>query len=464
MTVKKEALLRGRFKQEINSDVLNFLASIPFDWRLYQYDIEGSIAHAEMLAKTKIITAQEFKKIQSGLKKIQQEIESGRFQFKLELEDIHMNIESRLFEIIGDVAGKLHTARSRNDQVALDMRLFARSASIQSIQELQRLNSVLVDIAEKNISVVMPGYTHLQQAQPILFSHYIMAYFNMFGRDIERFYDCLVRINILPLGSGALAGVPYPIDRDFVAKRLYFDDISDNSIDAVSDRDFIIELEAAMALCMMHLSRLTEELILWSTREFGFIELGDAYSTSSSIMPQKKNPDVAELVRGKTGRVYGHLMAMLTVMKGLPLSYNKDMQEDKEGFFDASDTLIKSIQVIAGLLTSIKINKSRMKTDMNSYILATDIADYLVKKGLTFREAHNVVSKLISYAVEKKKELTSLELSEYRKFSSVFNQDIHNININKSIEARFSRGGTASKQVKNSIEKAKVIVQGYGLQ
>ena len=301
MVAKKEARLRGRFKEEIDSSVLSYVASIPFDWRLYAYDIAGSIADAEMLAKRKIISAQESRKIINGLNTVLEEIETGIFPFKTELQDIHMNIEGRLFEIIGEAAGKLHTARSRNDQVALDMRLFTRASAMQSVKALQQLSASLVRVAGKNVTTVMPGYTHLQQAQPVLLAHHLLAYFEMFSRDIERFLDCLVRINVLPLGSGALAGVPYPIDREFVALKLGFDYVSENSIDAVSDRDFVIEFESAAAIAMMHLSRLAEELIIWSSKEFSFVELGDAYSTSSSIMPQKKNPDVAELARGKSG-------------------------------------------------------------------------------------------------------------------------------------------------------------------
>jgi argininosuccinate lyase len=461
MAVKKEARLRGRFKEEINSAVQSYVASIPFDWRLYKYDIEGSIAHAEMLSREKIVSAAEYKKIKSGLQSILKEIETGCFEFKTELEDIHMNIESRLFEIIGETAGKLHTARSRNDQVTLDMRMFARASSMQIIRGVQELNAQLVIIAERNITAIMPGYTHMQQAQPILFAHWALAYFEMFNRDIDRFYDCLVRINVLPLGSGALAGVPYPVDRAFVAGKLGFDGISENSIDAVSDRDFIIEFEAASAITMMHISRLCEELILWSTAEFGFIELGDAFTTSSSIMPQKKNPDAAELARGKSGRVYGQLQAMLTVMKGLPLAYNRDMQEDKESFFDTFDTLVSTLAVVSGMIGSVKVNSARMKSALISYILATDMADYLVKKGLSFREAHSAVSRLVSYAVGQKKELTSLDLKEYRKFSNLFDQDVRNITMQKSIDARKSPGGTAAAQVKKSIGRAKETVRGY---
>ncbi len=461
MGVKKEARLRGRFKEDINEAAQHYLASIPYDYRLYKYDIEGSLAHAEMLARQKIITKGDYAKIRDGLHSIRREIESGRFQFKLELEDIHMNIESRLFELIGDTAGKLHTARSRNDQVALDMRLFTRQATEDVIGALQKFNSLLVNIAEKNLKVIMPGYTHLQQAQPVLFSHHVMAYFQMFSRDIQRFESCLSRINIMPLGSGALAGLPYPVDREFVAGKLGFDDVCANSIDAVSDRDFIIEFESAASITMMHLSRMAEEIVIWSTAEFGFIEVGDAYATSSSIMPQKKNADAAELARGKTGRVYGHLTAMLTVMKGLPLAYNRDLQEDKEGLFDTVDTLASSLEVMKGLVASIRINAARMKYSMQSYILATDIADYLVNKGLSFREAHNVVSRVVSYAVDNNRDLNELDIREYKGFSKLFEKDVLTISLHKSVEARSSQGGTATAQVKKSIERARDAIRGY---
>lgn len=461
MGVKKEARLRGRFKEEMDVAAQRYLASVPYDWRLYRHDILGSQVHAEMLARQKIIARSDYLKIRDGLNSILKEIESGRFSFKLELDDIHMNIESRLFELIGDTAGKLHTARSRNDQVALDMRLFARESAGNVVKALQGFNSRLVDIAEKNIKVVMPGYTHLQQAQPVLFSHHVMAYFQMFSRDIQRFENCLMRINILPLGSGALAGLPYPVDREFVAGKLGFDDVSANSIDAVSDRDFIIEFESASAITMMHLSRMAEEVVIWSTAEFGFIEVGDAYATSSSIMPQKRNPDAAELARGKAGRVYGHLVAMLTVMKGLPLAYNRDLQEDKEGFFDTVDTLISSIDVMCGLVASIKINSARMKYSMQSYILATDVADYLVNKGLSFREAHDVVSRVVSYAVDNNRELNELDIKEYRGFSRLFEKDVLAITLQKSIEARSSQGGTSTSEVKKSIERARGAISGY---
>lgn len=461
MNEKKEARLRGRFNKELEGAVQRYVASVPYDWRLYRVDIEGSLAHARMLARQKIISQQDFREISRGLRTILKEIESGKFVFKLELEDIHMNIEGRLFELIGETAGKLHTARSRNDQVALDIRLYAREATCKTIDALHRMNSQLVKVASDNINAIMPGYTHLQQAQPVLFAHHMLAYFEMFNRDEERFHDCLQRINVLPLGSGALAGLPYPIDREFVAKELGFHKVSENSMDAVSDRDFIIEFEAGAAMAMMHLSRLAEEMIIWSTEEFRFIEIDDAYATSSSIMPQKKNPDVAELARGKAGRVYGHLVGILTVMKGLPLAYNRDLQEDKEGFFDCVDTLLGSLEVMSGMVGSIKVNSDRTRSVMRSYILATDIADYLVEKGLSFREAHGIVSRLVAYATEAGKELHELDLGEFKKFSGLFDRTVYDIDLEKSIAARTSYGGTAMSQVSQSLERAKEIIRSY---
>ena len=347
--------IRGRFKKAADKSVVRYTASLPFDWRLYPYDIAGSIAHAKMLAKQKIISPKEAEKIIKGLKSVQGEIEQGKFQFKPELEDIHMAIESRLMKKVGKIGGKLHTARSRNDQVALDLRLFARDAILSTVSGLRELQGAIVSLAEANKKVIIPGYTHLQPAQPVLLAHHLLAYFEMLQRDIGRFGDCLVRTDVLPLGSGALAGVAYDIDREFVAKELGFSQVSQNSMDAVSDRDFVLEYEAAASICMMHLSRLAEEIILWSSAEFDFIELDEAYATGSSIMPQKKNPDVAELARGKAGRVYGSLMALLTAMKGLPLSYNRDMQEDKEGFFDTVDTILSTLEVFTGMLTTLKV-------------------------------------------------------------------------------------------------------------
>ena len=439
--------------------VQGYVASIPFDRRLYRQDIEGSIVHARMLAKQGIITEGEAETIIKGLNAIRKEIEQGKFRFRTEREDIHMNIEASLFEKVGEVAGKLHTARSRNDQIALDIRMFVKEEILKTIDKIKSLQAALVELAEANKEVIMPGYTHLQQAQPVLLAHHLLAYFEMLQRDKERFQDCLRRTDVLPLGSGALAGVPYPIDRTFVAQQLDFSKVSTNSLDAVSDRDFVIEYEAAAAITMMHLSRLAEELVLWSSSEFGFIEIGETFTTGSSIMPQKKNPDVAELVRGKSGRVYGHLMAMLTTMKSLPLAYNRDMQEDKEGLFDTVDTLEASLEVFASMVRTLKVHTDRiaqaMKTD---YILATDIADYLVKKGMPFRGAHAVVAKLSEYALSKGKNFRELSLKEYRQFSSLFGRDVYNITLESSVAARNVVGGTAPQQVVKALRRAKKFI------
>jgi argininosuccinate lyase len=371
-----------------------------------------------------------------------------------------MGIESRLFKKIGVVAGKLHTARSRNDQVAVDMRLFVKEAISETVSKLKNFQAVLLDVAEANKAVIMPGYTHLQQAQPVLFAHHLLAYFEMLQRDVIRFQDCLKRTDVLPLGSGALAGVAYNVDRNLIAKKLGFSEVSPNSLDAVSDRDFVIEYEAAAAITMMHISRLAEEIVLWSSAEFGFIELDDAYATSSSIMPQKKNPDVAELARGKTGRVYGNLLSLLTVMKGLPLAYNRDMQEDKEGLFDTVDTLLSTLEVFTGLIKTLKINTARMGQAMSgSYVLATDLADYLVKKGLPFRQAHNILGKLVQYAISKKKSFQELSLDEYRRFSPFFAKDVYGITAETSVEARNTVGGTAPKQVVAALSRAKKLIR-----
>ena len=438
----------------------NYAASIPFDRRLYGQDIEGSIAHARMLAKQEIITAGEAGAIVRGLNSIRKEIERGRFQFRIELEDIHMNIEARLFEKIGEVAGKLHTARSRNDQMALDLHLFVKEEIPKTIDGIKALQTALMELAGANKDVIMPGYTHLQQAQPVLLAHHLLAYFEMFQRDKERFHDCLVRTDVMPLGSGALAGVPYPIDREFVARELGLSKVSTNSLDAVSDRDFIIEYEAAAAITMMHLSRLAEELILWSSSEFSFIEIDEAFTTGSSIMPQKKNPDVAELARGKTGRVYGHLMGILTIMKSLPLAYNRDMQEDKEGLFDTVDTLQSSLEVFAGMLKTIKVNIERISQAMRTdYILATDLADYLVKKGLPFRKAHGVIAKLSEYAMSKGKTFRELGRREYRDFSPLFSGDVYDITSESSVAARDVIGGTSPQQVAKALRRARRLIK-----
>ena len=438
----------------------NYVASISFDRRLYRQDIEGSIAHAKMLAKQGIIAESNAEAIIEGLTSIREEIEQGKFQFKPKLEDIHMNIEARLFEKIGDVAGKLHTARSRNDQIALDLRLFVKEEILKTIDELKNLQYSLVELAEANKAIIMPGYTHLQQAQPVLLAHYLLAYFDMFQRDKERFSDCLNHTDVLPLGSGALAGVAYPIDREFVAQELGFSEVSTNSLDAVSDRDFIIEYQASAALTMMHLSRLAEEIILWSSNEFGFIEINQAYTTGSSIMPQKKNPDVAELAKGKTGRIYGNLMSILTTMKALPLAYNRDMQEDKEGLFDTVDTLHASLEIFAAMIKTIKVNAKRIRDAIKKdYVLATDLADYLVKKGLPFREAHGVVAKLSEYAVNQGKSFRELSLSEYHKFSPLFSDDVYDITLESSIAARNIVGGTSPQQVEAALTRARKLIE-----
>jgi argininosuccinate lyase len=443
-----------------NKVVQVYVASIPFDRRLYLQDIEGSIAHARMLAKQEIIAESEAEAIIKGLNSIRKAIERGKFQFKTELEDIHMNIEAGLFAKIGDVAGKLHTGRSRNDQIALDLRLFLKEEILKTIDKIKALQAALVELAEANKAVIMPGYTHLQQAQPILLAHHLLAYFDMFQRDKERFHDCLGRTDVLPLGSGALAGAPYPIDREFVAQQLGFSKVSTNSLDAVSDRDFVIEYEAAAAITMMHLSRLAEELILWSSSEFGFIEIGEAFTTGSSIMPQKKNPDVAELARGKTGRVYGHLMGILATMKSLPLAYNRDMQEDKEGLFDTVDTLHTSLEAFAGMVKTLEINTERISQAIKAdYILATDLADYLVKKGMPFRKAHGVVAKLSEYAMSKGKNFRELGRKEYRKFSPLFSGDVYKITLESSVAARNVVGGTSPQQVGKALKKAKRLIK-----
>jgi argininosuccinate lyase len=451
--------IRGRFSKPADKLAAQYTASLSFDSCLYKQDIAGSIAHAKMLAKQGIISDDDAKAIISGLKLIQGEIERGKLKFTPELEDIHMAVEARLIEKIGEVGRKLHTARSRNDQVALDMRLFTKEAINDTLNGIRSLQGALLDVAEANKTVIIPGYTHLQVAQPVLLAHHLLAYFEMFQRDIERFDDCLKRVDVMPLGSGALAGVAYNIDREFLAKELGFSQVSRNSLDAVADRDFILEYETAASVCMMHLSRLAEEIVLWSSAEFGFIELDDAYTTGSSIMPQKKNPDVAELARGKTGRVYGHLMALLTTMKGLPLAYNRDMQEDKQGFFDTVDTLQSTLAVFAGMINTLKVNsENTRKAAGRGYILATDLADYLVKKGEAFRTAHEIVGKLVNYAAGKQKTFADLNMNEYKKFSPLFGADVSSITIESSLAARDVVGGTAPKQVKKALSQARRLI------
>ena len=451
--------IRGRFHKKADKLVIGYTASIAFDWRLYRHDIAGSIAHAKMLARQGIISGKEAEIITGGLTSIAEEIEQGKFQFDTELEDVHMNIEAGLLKKVGEVAGRLHTARSRNDQIALDMRLFTKEAISNTLVKIKEFQQALIGLAEANNSVVMPGYTHLQLAQPVLLAHHLLAYFEMLQRDVDRFGDCLKHADVMPLGSGAIAGVAYNIDRQFLAHELGFSQISRNSIDAVSDRDFVVEYEAAASLCMMHLSRLAEEIILWASAEFDFIELDEAYATGSSIMPQKKNPDVAELARGKTGRVYGRLMALLTTMKALPLAYNRDVQEDKEGLFDTVDTLSSSLEVFTGMVGTLQVNAENTEQAVKQgYILATDLADYLVNKGEAFRTAHDIVARLVSYAIDKGRSFSELSLSEYKGFSPLFEKDVYSITVESSLAARDIIGGTAPAQVERALAAARKMV------
>jgi len=451
--------IRSRFHKTAADTVVQYTSSLPFDWRLYRQDIRGSIAHASMLAKQGIISHDEARILEQGLKAIAAEIECGKFDFKPELEDIHMAVEARLLVLVGPVAGKLHTARSRNDQVALDMRLFVKETIQETQTRIRDLQRSLLEQADKNRDVIMPGYTHLQPAQPVLLAHHLLAYFEMLQRDYGRFDDCLKRTDVMPLGSGALAGAAYNLDREFVARELGFSQITANSLDAVSDRDFVIEYLGAASLCMMHLSRLSEELVLWSSAEFGFVEMDDAYATGSSIMPQKKNPDVAELARGKTGRVYGHLLALLTTMKALPLTYNRDLQEDKEALFDTTDTLLASLEVFSGMTRNMQFKPQNMGKSLSlNYILATDLADYLVKKGQSFREAHGIVGRLVSYAISQNRTLGQLSREEYRSFSPLFEDDVYAIDIANSIASRNVYGGTSPEQVARQLELAKEIL------
>ena len=447
----------GRFVEKTDHRVEAFTASIDFDKRLYPYDIEGSIAHCRMLAKTGIISEDEAATLVQGLGQIKRELDRGAFEFDQSMEDIHMHIETRLVEDVGKVALKLHTARSRNDQVALDLRMFLREVTVTVIGQLHDIREALVDLAEANIAVVMPGYTHMQRAQPVLFAHHLMAYYEMFSRDEERFRDCLKRIDVMPLGTAALAGTTYPIDRNYTAELLNFPKISANSIDAVSDRDFIIEFLAATSICMVHLSRLSEEMILWSTSEFNFIELPDAFATGSSIMPQKKNPDVAELVRGKSGRVFGSLIGLLTIMKGLPLAYNRDLQEDKEMLFDSVDTLQACLEIYTLMLPKLTVKREVMRAAASrGFLNATDFADYLVGKGMPFRNAHQIVGQAVGHALENNKELHELSLDELKSFSSLIQEDVFGILTTEAmIDRRKSAGGTATENVRLAIIDAR---------
>jgi argininosuccinate lyase len=435
----------GRFSQPTDELVEHFTASILFDRRLYDYDIQGSVAHCRMLAKCGIITDDEASVIMLALEEIKAEIEQDTFIFDVRWEDIHMHIERRLIEKIGPVGGKLHTARSRNDQIALDVRLYLRDEIRAILHDIRQLQRTLVDLAEAHLDVIMPGYTHLQRAQPIRLSHHLLAYDEMLERDHQRFTECLMRVNVLPLGAGALATTTYPIDRSYVARLLDFPALTENSLDAVSDRDFVIECCAHAALMMMHLSRLSQELTLWCSAEFGFIELSDAFSTGSSIMPQKKNPDVAELVRGKTGRVYGHLQGVLTVMKGLPLAYNSDMQEDKEALFDVIDTVKACLRVLAPMLATLTLRPERMRgAASEGFGTATDMADYLAAKGLPFRQAHEIVGRLVRHCLDQQQTLDDLSLEELQTFSPLFERDVYQaIALDASVDRRQVRGGPA---------------------
>ncbi len=451
----------GRFTGKTSAIVESFSESISFDKRLWKYDIEGSVAHARMLGVKGIISKKEAATIVKGLTEIASDIDAGRFRFSEGLEDIHMNIESALIKKIGSVGRKLHTARSRNDQVALDMRLYLREETNQILSLITNLQKTILQIAVRHVNTVMPGYTHTQRAQPVLLSHHLLAYVEMLQRDKGRFEDCLKRINVLPLGSCALAGTTLPIDRGYVAKALGFTSVSGNSIDAVSDRDFAMEFLACASIASAHLSRLSEEFVLWSTEEFGLIEISDAFTTGSSIMPQKKNPDVAELVRGKTGRVYGNLICLLTLMKALPLSYNRDMQEDKPPVFDAVDTLKASLSVTNAMLPEITFNTEKMlRTAGEGYSTATDLAEYLVKKGVPFREAHEITGRVVRYCISNKKDLRSLKLEEFKSFSRVIKADVFKtLEPCESVKARSSYGGTAPAEVMRQINYFRKVLK-----
>lgn len=446
----------GRFTKKTDQLVEEYTASIEFDKELAEEDIQGSLAHVTMLGKQGILPVEDVEQIQDGLRRVLQRIKRGEIEFAIADEDIHMNIEKSLIDDIGPVGGKLHTGRSRNDQVATDMHLYLRKRVVEFVGLLQKLQESLIGQAKENLDTIVPGYTHLQRAQPILFAHHLMAYVSMFGRDIERLQDSYKRINTLPLGAGALAGTTFLIDRHFVAEQLKFDRVYENSLDAVSDRDFIVEFLSHASLIMMHLSRLSEELILWSSTEFRFVELDDAFCTGSSIMPQKKNPDVPELVRGKTGRVYGDLVGLLTVLKSLPLAYNKDMQEDKEGMFDTVKTLQGALQLFAPMIATMKVNKLQMRQAVNQdFSNATDIADFLVGKGLPFRQAHEVIGKTVLYCIESNKYLLDLTLDEFKQFSTLFDERIYQVlQPEQVVNARNVYGGTATVQVEAAIGRA----------
>ena len=447
----------GRFSEPVAELVKRYTASVDFDRRLAEWDIQGSLAHARMLGSQGIIAAEDVTAIEHGLAEILQEIRDGRFEWQLDLEDVHLNIEKRLTDKIGDAGKRLHTGRSRNDQVATDIRLWLRAVCDDAVTGLRKLQASILDLAEAHADTVMPGFTHLQVAQPVTFGHHLLAYYEMLARDAERVIDARKRINRLPLGAAALAGTSYPIDRLMVAKELGFDDVCRNSLDAVSDRDFAIEFTAAAALVMTHLSRFSEELILWSSPRFGFIDIADRFCTGSSIMPQKKNPDVPELVRGKTGRVTGHLMALLTLMKGQPLAYNKDNQEDKEPLFDTADTLLVTLEIYADMLRGIEVDKAAMRqAAAEGFATATDLADYLVKKGMPFRDAHEVVARAVRHAVDRGCDLADLPLADLQQFSAQIGEEVFGVlTLEGSLASRNHIGGTAPEQVRMAIAQAR---------
>lgn len=448
-----QALWSGRFKEPLSEIALNFSSSIDLDKLLYLEDIAGSIAHVEMLSAAKILTAAEGRRIRTALKRIQKEIESGKFELTGEYEDVHLAIEQRLIHKVGPLGGKLHTGRSRNDQVALDERLYLRNAIREISKLLVNLQRVLLYKAEKYFGVLMPGYTHLQHAQPVMLSHHLLAYMWMFERDFERLQDCLKRLNKSPLGAAALAGTSFPIDRASVAKKLRFDGIVENSIDAVSDRDYLIEFVSACSIVMVHLSRFAEELVLWTTKEFAFAQISDAYTTGSSIMPQKKNPDMAELVRGKVGRVYGSLFNLLTMMKGLPLAYNRDMQEDKLPMFETVSTTGQCLLIFSHILVHTTFDKKHMEEELrNDYLTATELADYLVRKGVPFRDAHAITGKIVSYCIDHKMYFGNLDLDTLKTFSKLFEPDVFDYILpHASVEQKKSAGSTSPQEVKRQI-------------
>jgi argininosuccinate lyase len=451
---------KGRFQQETSALLQRYSESISFDWRLWRHDIEGSIAHSAALLAAGLITAEEREKIVAGLREIGAEIEAGKFLFKVELEDIHMNIEAELTRRIGDAGAKLHTARSRNDQVALDLRLCLRAECEEISAALRAMQRALVALGERYREVIIPGYTHLQRAQPVFFAHHLLAYVEMFQRDLERVADARKRIDVLPLGSGAIAGSTIRLDRELVARELGFPAITQNSMDAVSDRDFAVELVAALALVAVHLSRLSEDVILWASSEFKFITIGDAFTTGSSLMPQKKNPDVAELTRGKSGRVIGHLTALLTVLKGLPMTYNRDMQEDKEPVFDSVDTVKAALTIFAAMLDTVQVNAAACASAVaDPMLLATDLADYLVNRGIPFRKAHECIGKAVALCTERGCELPQLTLADYQSISPAFASDVFDmLRLEKSMAARQAIGAPSPENVAAQLARWKAVL------